>query len=266
MSQAYVVEGTMINFKSLTKDDLFRLSLFVALQLFNFFSLVYFTVAYALNKVAITRVLYCVVAVLFFCAPTLVQKWLKFKMATPVYVFVMIYALCPMLGHSYELYYIIKWWDKLLHFAGGIIFAIFGAYLPKVFLKKDDCNIWLCAAFGIAFSMAISVFWEFFEFAMDSFLGTDMQKDTLIFDIRSYLLNDVLGGILGEMQTMEGVTTTINGVTINGYIDVGRTDTMMDMLVETLGAIVYAVILVIEKGKYTSFHILEPKEERKNNE
>ena len=80
------------------------------------------------------------------------------------------------------------------------------------------------------------------------------------------LLNDVLGGKLGEMQTMEGVTTTINGMTINGYIDVGRTDTMMDMLVETLGAIVYAVVLVIEKGKYSSFHLLEKKEETKNNE
>ena len=256
----------MTKFKSLTKDDLFRLSLFAALQLFNFVSLVYFTIAYVQNKVAITLVLYCTATVFFFFVPGLVQKWLKFKMATPVYVFVMLYALCPMLGHSYELYYTIKWWDKLLHLAGGVIFAIFGAYLPKIFLKKDNCNVWLCAVFGIAFSMAISVFWEFFEFALDTFLGTDMQKDTLIFDIRSYLLNDVLGGKLGEMQTMEGVTTTINGMTINGYIDVGRTDTMLDMLVETLGAIVYAVVLVIEKGKYSSFHLLEKKEETKNNE
>lgn len=37
--------------------------------------------------------------------------------------------------------------------------------------------------------MTIGVLWEFFEFFMDTFLHTDMQKDTIIHTIHSVTLD-----------------------------------------------------------------------------
>ena len=58
------------------------------------------------------------------------------------------------------------------------------------------------------------------------------------------------------------MATVINGeYIINGYIDIGRVDSMLDLLVETLGALVFAVIYAIDKGVHTSFHLITEKKE-----
>ena len=118
--------------------------------------------------------------------------------------------------------------------------------------------MWICILFGVCFSISIAVLWEFFEFAMDTFLHTDMQKDSLIQSIYSY---EVLGGELGTILNVEEVTTVINGeYVVNGYIDLGRMDSMLDLLVETLGAIAFAIVYAVDKGVHTSFHLLKKEE------
>ena len=209
----------------------------------------------------ITQLLYSVVSVAFVCLPSVAERLFKFRISTPVYIFLLIYAVCPLLGHSYEFYYYITWWDKLLHITGGVVFALFGAYLPKLIVKNDECNMWICILFGICFSISIAVIWEFFEFAMDTFLHTDMQKDSLVTSVYSYKLNEVLGGNLGTILNIEEVTTIVNGeYVVNGYIDLGRIDTMLDLLVETLGAVAFAVAYAIDKGVHTSFHYIKKSE------
>ena len=39
------------------------------------------------------------------------------------------------------------------------------------------------------FSMTIGVVWEFFEFGTDTFMGTDMQKDTIVQSITTVMLD-----------------------------------------------------------------------------
>ncbi len=247
--------------KSNKKEKLVRLSAFIAFQLFNVFSIVYFAVKLALGTGLITQLLYSVVSVALVAVPSVAERLFKFRISTPVYVFLLTYAVCPLLGHSYDFYYVISWWDKLLHITGGVVFALFGAYLPKLITKNDDCNMWICIFFGVCFSISIAVLWEFFEFAMDTFFHTDMQKDTLVTSIYSYKLNDVLGGKLGTILNVEEVTTVINGeYVVNGYIDLGRTDSMLDLLVETLGAVAFAIVYAIDKGVHTSFHFIAKEE------
>lgn len=248
--------------KTVSRETLVRLCAFVAFQLFNLFSIVYFTVKLIQGTGLATQLLYSLVSVLFVCIPDIAQKLFKFRIATPVYIFLLIYAVCPLLGHSYDFYYEITWWDKLLHITGGVVFALFGAYLPKLITKDDNCNMWICILVGVCFSISIAVLWEFFEFAMDTFFHTDMQKDTLVSSIYSYKLNEVVGGNLGTILNIEEVATVINReYIINGYIDIGRVDSMLDLLVETLGALVFAVIYAIDKGVHTSFHLITEKKE-----
>lgn len=245
-----------------TKEDKVRTGIFLAFHLFNFVTMIVFGIKWLNGTAAFTQVLYCVLTVLYCSIPDIAQKLCKFRIATPAYVLILFYALSPMLGHTYGLYYSVKIWDKLLHIAAGIIFAMFGAYLPKVFLKDENCNIWLCVLCGFAVSMAIAGLWELVEYFFDSVFHTDMQKDTIIYRIDSYLLNERLYGASGELLTIPSVDATwINGEALEGYLDLGRQDSMIDMLVELAGTLLFCVVYLIDKGKRIAFHYL-PQEEK----
>ena len=235
-----------LKIKNKTKDDIIRICAMTACELFCVFSFFFFAIAEKDNGKAVMSFL----SILYVMIPNIVQKLFKFRVDTTLYIFILIYAICPLLGYSYKLYYKLAWWDDLLHAFAGVIFAMFGAYLPKILNKESENSIALCAVVGLAVSIAIAALWEFAEFGMDNLYGTDMQKDTLIYTIRSYLLGEELGLPKGELGIAEVITsTTINETTLQGYIDIGLIDTMKDMFVETLGAVLYVVLYVGGKGK-----------------
>jgi uncharacterized membrane protein YjdF len=232
--------------KNKTRDDIIRICAMTECELFCVFSFFFFAIAEKDNGKAVMSFL----SILYVMIPNIVQKLFKFRVDTTLYIFILIYAICPLLGYSYKLYYKLAWWDDLLHAFAGVIFAMFGAYLPKILNKEGDNSIALCAVVGLAVSIAIAALWEFAEFGMDNLYGTDMQKDTLIHTIRSYLLGEELGLPKGELGIAEVITsTTINETTLQGYIDIGLIDTMKDMFVETLGAALYIALFVGGKGK-----------------
>ena len=151
-----------------------------------------------------------------------------------------------MLGHSYGLFYTTTWWDKLLHCSGGVAFAIVGYYLPLL-IGENRMTPAMRLIFAVCFSMAISVMWEFMEYGQDMLLGFDTQNDTLISTIHSYLLGDTTG----RLGRIEGISeVAVNGLSIPGYIDIGLIDTMGDMLIETLGAVLCAVALGIDRDRH----------------
>jgi len=178
--------------------------------------------------------------------PMLLEKLFRCRISLPVYIFALAYAIGPMLGHCWKLYYTVTVWDKLLHTCGGVMFAILGAYLFDLLTKSRDLPA-ARAIFALCFSMAIAVLWEFCEFGADTFLGMDMQDDTVIHSLTSYLLGDSLG-VTGSIENIQSVT--VNGIVLPGYIDIGLVDSMLDMLLETVGAIVTCLALWLDKGKH----------------
>jgi hypothetical protein len=99
---------------------------------------------------------------------------------------------------------------------------------------------------AFCFSMTIGVIWEFFECAMDLFLNMDMQKDFIVQTVNSVTLDPQNSGEVIHVKdivetvitTSSGETTTING----GYLDIGILDTMKDLLVNLIGAVVFSLI------------------------
>ena len=178
--------------------------------------------------------------------PMLLEKLFHCRICLPVYIFALAYAIGPVLGHCWKLYYTVPVWDKLLHISGGVMFAILGAYFFDQ-LTKNKALPAVRIIFALCFSMAIAVLWEFCEFGADTFLGMDMQDDTVIHSLTSYLLGDSLG-VTGSIENIQSVT--VNGVALPGYIDIGIIDTMLDMLLETMGAIVTCLALWFDKGKH----------------
>ena len=213
---------------------------------FALFSIIYFTAILEFDDMALSFL-----SIVYILTPIAVERIFRFR----IQPFIIAYTICPLLGSSYRLYLHLSWWDDMLHGFAGVIFAMFGAYLPRFGGKK--ASIALCALMAFVFSIAVAGFWELIEYGWDTIFGSDMQKDTWVTGTRpSYYLGKILGlpdGMLADAGNSKIVTIIqdANGNTIEkvGYLDTGLLDTMGDMLIETLGALVYTVIYVIGKGK-----------------
>ena len=86
-------------------------------------------------------------------------------------------------------------------------------------------------------------------------LGRDMQKDTIINSINSVLLS---GGTNDVTRIKEISETVINGKSlgINGYLDIGLIDTMKDLLVNFVGAVIFNFVgyfYLKDRGKSVNF-------------
>ena len=209
-----------------------------------------FSLVHAISGHDVKSIPVCLITFALVLLPSLAERVFRCRMRTGVYLLCILYVLCSMAGDAYQMYDRVQLWDKLLHTTGGVLFAMFGAYLPCLLNKKDKSGVLLCAVFAVCFSVTISALWEFYEFGVDQLIGLDMQRDTLLTAIDSRLLSSDLNTV-GSITNIESVT--VNGIELAGYIDIGLIDTMTDMLVETLGALLYAAFYLITKGEYPAF-------------
>lgn len=236
--------------KSMKKGDIFRLVLLCCALAFCLV-----TGVLGLIKRNTNNAFMSLLSVLYVFIPTIAEKLFKFRIQNSLYVFILIYTICPLLGYAYNFYHLVHWWDDILHGFAGVIFAMLGAYLPYVLSKKKRCSVALCAFCAFFFSVAISGLWELWEFTSDSLFHTDMQKDTILYDLPpSYVISEALGGGVGQFKPVDDVYIMIDGTTkLNYYVDLGLIDSMRDVLVETVGAAIYTLIYVIVRGKYFVF-------------
>ncbi|MBE6985318.1 MAG: DUF2238 domain-containing protein [Ruminococcaceae bacterium] len=206
-----------------------------------------------LRKKLISCALLALLTMLLLCIPMLVERYMNCHICLPVYLFLMVYAMGSLLGDGYDLYHLTKWWDKFMHLSSGVLFAMFGAFLMHRMSNGIQQPILLKALFAVLFSVAIAAIWEIFEYAADMIFHADMQNDTLIHEINSYLIGPKMGQI-GHIEQINSVQ--INGQMMQGYIDIGLIDTMRDMIIETLGAVVYAVVFALDRDKHPIFQPL----------
>lgn len=109
---------------------------------------------------------------------------------------------------------------------------------------------------------------EFFEFGADWFFQTDMQKDTIIQSISSVIFNPE-GKNVAVTIPIESIV--VNGQTWNygGYIDIGLIDTMSDLFVNFIGAVVFSIFglfYIRGRGKGTFVKRFMPKLKKKQSE
>ena len=186
--------------------------------------------------------------------PCILEEY-GYRMSYALFIFSLFYMLASLSGRIYKLYYLVAHWDKLLHLCGGVLFALLGSYIPVLLNKKHRDDRLLRILFAVLFSISISALWEFYEFGMDSWFGMDMQRDTVIDALHSYNLGEATG-IIGNIDHID--STVVNGQPLEGYIDIGLIDTMGDMMIETAGAVFYAVVFALDKGQHSAFSRVEP--------
>ncbi len=192
----------------------------------------------------------CVLSLLLFLMPAFLQKQMKIEFP-PLFqaiIFGFIYA-AEILGEVNHYYVIIPRWDTMLHTMNGFLCAAIGFSLIYV-LNRGSKHINLSPFYltlvAFCFSMTVGVIWEFFEFAMDQLFALDMQKDYIVTEIGSVTLDPNNSGMPFVIRnitdtvinTADGESYVVNG----GYLDIGIIDTMKDLLVNLLGAVVFSLI------------------------
>ena len=193
----------------------------------------------------------CVLTLVLFYIPVFVDKTFNMRLPTELQVVILLFIFAAeILGEIGSFYTRIPWWDTMLHTVNGFLMAAIGFALIDYLNNTPRFHIHLSPVFvafvAFCFSMTIGILWEFFEFGMDIFTSTDMQKDRLITNFASVLLNP--SGI-NDPIIVDGIEKTVvtlgNGETIaieGGYIDIGIIDTMKDLLVNLIGAVGFSAL------------------------
>lgn len=189
----------------------------------------------------------CVLTLLLLIIPSAVQVSFKIEIPTTLEIIVLLFIFAAeILGEINSFYTLIPVWDSILHTLNGFLAAAIGCSLIVLLNRNEKLAFSLSPLFvaitAFCFSMTIGILWEFFEFGMDMFFGYDMQKDTVVNQITTVLL-DPQGR--NNTVTIDGITkVAVNGkeLGLGGYIDIGLIDTMKDLLVNFVGAVVFSVI------------------------
>ena len=193
------------------------------------------------------NVFMCGLTLILMLIPSFVQVTFRIELPTALEIIILMFIFsAEILGEVNEFYIKIPGWDTLLHTLNGFLAAAIGFSLVNL-LNNDDRLTFNLSPFFVAivsfcFSMTIGILWEFFEFSMDWFFATDMQKDTVIHTINSVMLNP--NGVNVPEHIKNITEVTVNGVELRlgGYLDIGLIDTMKDLFVNFIGAVVFSVI------------------------
>ena len=193
------------------------------------------------------NVMLCVLTLVLFTVPSFIEKNWHIDIPSTLEVIILLFIYSAEISGEIRSYYInIPGWDTVLHTITGFLSAAIGFSLVDIINRNERTKLYLSPLYvaigAFCFSMTIGVLWEFFEFSMDRFFGLDMQKDTIINTINTVVLDPTRSN---KVVTITGITSTaVNEIDlgINGYLDIGLIDTMKDLFVTLIGALVFSFI------------------------
>ena len=223
-----------------------------------------------------TNALLCVLSLALFSLPFLLEERLALELPSglQISIFCFIFA-AEILGEINNFYGHLPFWDTMLHTINGFLCASIGFNLVDLLNKKVEgfqMTPLFIAILAFCFSMTVGVCWEFIEYAGDVIAAPDMQKDWYISSISSIKLNEA-----GENVPVriDGIDHTVlynkDGEELytikEGYLDIGLIDTMKDLFVNLVGALVFSTmgyLYMTNRDRYRfagRFHIVRRKEE-----
>ena len=212
-----------------------------------------------------------ILTLFLFMVPAVLDQTLGVTIPVGLETVILIFIFsAEILGEINAFYVKIPVWDTILHTTNGFLMAAIGFALIDLFNRSDRFSIkmspYFVAFFAFCFSMTVGVLWEFFEFSMDWFFGLDMQKDWILPSISSVKLNPTGANVPVHVDIQSVV---INGEKWNlgGYLDIRIVDTMKDLMVNFIGAVVFSIIGILYlkhrgKGKLAASLIPQVRDEK----
>ena len=216
-------------------------------------------------------VFYCVLTLILLLVPSFLQMELKIELPTPLEIIILLFIFAAeIMGEIGSYYTKFPYWDTMLHTMNGFLAAAIGFSLVDILNRHKSDKFHLSplylAIVAFCFSMTIGVMWEFFECGMDLFFGMDTQKDTIVHSISSVMLDPTRTQTIVHINDIHDVTVNGQSLGVNGYLDIGLLDTMKDLFVNFIGAVVFSIIGFFYvkkrgKGRIANKFIPKPKQE-----
>ena len=142
--------------------------------------------------------------------PVVFNRLLPVRVPAEMQILALMFVFAALfLGEMRSYYERIWWWDIALHASSGLLLGILGFLLVYVLNESRNIDLHMrprfVAMFAFIFAVAMGALWEIFEFSMDRVFGLSMQKP---------MLDDPSG----------------------------LTDTMWDLIVDSLGALLISLL------------------------
>ena len=168
----------------------------------------------------ILMLLQCVLGALAMILPGFLQHKIQLNIPSKMVIVYAVFLYCAIyLGEVHSFYYRVPQWDSILHACSGMALCAIGFSIIGLLNKSESVPLSISPAFialfAFCFAVSIGAIWEIYEFCADHFLHTNMQK---------YALET------GELLAGQAALT----------------DTMKDLIIDTIGALGISVIGFIQ--------------------
>ena len=196
----------------------------------------------------------CALTLILFLIPFWINKKFKIEIPNVLEIIILLFIFsAEILGEIQNFYGIFKHWDTILHTLNGFLCAAIGFSLIDILNNSERFHITLSPVFvalvAFCFSMTIGILWEFFEYGADTIFNYDMQKDRIVQSISTVTLepegknkpivvDNISKTIIYSNKDGQTIETVIDG----GYLDIGIIDTMKDLIVNFIGAVVFSIL------------------------
>lgn len=189
-----------------------------------------------LIKGNITNIFLSIITYILFILTDILSKKINISYNSKILIYIFLYT-SNILGEVYSLYAKISYFDLIAHFLSGIVIS---SIAFDIIIKEKIKKV-LKIIFVLSIPLAVASLWEVTEFTIDRLLKKDMQKDTIINEITS---------VKFSLNNKDPITKKVDFVKVNhedftkdygGYIDIGLFDTMEDIIMCTIGTIVFII-------------------------
>ena len=198
------------------------------------------------------NVFLCVLTLVLFTLPALAERRLRVDLPDTLEIIILCFIFAAEILGEIRAYYVkFPYWDTMLHTMNGFLCAAIGFSLVDLLNRQERFSIRLSPFFmaitAFCFSMTIGVLWEFGEFSMDQLFLMDTQKDTVITAFSSVMLDPTMTNTAVPVTDIADVIIvhsdgTEQALGLGGYVDVGLHDTMEDLFVNFVGAVVFSTV------------------------
>lgn len=166
-----------------------------------------FQLGIKLHSMSLSKILTTLSIIPILLVPLLIKKLFKYDVSEELKLIYYLFIIVSLvLGSILGLYYRISWFDLLAHFLSGAFVSFVSLILIKHKRLLKKENTGFIILFMLSASLMVASCWEFFEFFSDKILGGDVQW----------------------------------------VVKTGVDDTMTDMLIASLGSIIYSIYFLIQ--------------------
>ena len=129
----------------------------------------------------VLMLLQCLLGLFVMSLPSIINRRFSIQIPSLVEVLFYIFLYCAIyLGEVRSFYYLIPFWDTILHAFSGFMLGALGFSLVNMLNREVTDYVKLSpffiALFAFSFAIAFGTIWEIYEFSMDTIFKTNMQK------------------------------------------------------------------------------------------